>query len=391
MSSKDIAIKVNHLSKSFKLPHEKNSTVKGIFLGGFRKSKAYEIQKVLQDITFEVGRGEFIGIVGRNGSGKSTLLKILGEIYQPTSGRVEVSGSLTPFIELGIGFNPELTGRDNVFLNGAILGLTRKEISERYDSIVEFAELEKFMDKKLKNYSSGMQVRLAFSISMEAHNDILLIDEVLAVGDASFQRKCFEVFKGMKQSGKTVVFVTHDMGAVRDYCDRAILIESGKIVSQGDPNNVANDYLQMFNEEASKRQGSVGARWGDGKAIIQKAKVSVGAKSIEVEYELMAKEQIDNPIAGVIIKDLDNHHLYDSNTKWKKASLGIIKKDNSRKLQWTVPNIFKTGQYKVTLAVAHSDGLGFYDWQDDALVFHIARDETTAGLVVLDDKIIISE
>lgn len=183
----DIALKIEGLHKEFKLPHERRNSLKErvLHLG----SKAtYERLHALKDISFEVKRGEFFGIVGRNGSGKSTLLKIIGGIYQPTRGLVRVNGTLTPFIELGIGFNPELTGRENIFLNGAILGLTHKEIQARYDEIVAFAELDKFMDQKLKNYSSGMQVRLAFSIAIQAHNDILLIDEVLAVGDAAFQR-----------------------------------------------------------------------------------------------------------------------------------------------------------------------------------------------------------
>lgn len=238
--SDDIAISVRHLSKRFRLPHEKKSSFKEHLLN-FRKPGFEEFQ-ALNDINFEVKRGEFFGIVGRNGSGKSTLLKTIGGIYQPTTGEVKVNGTLTPFIELGIGFNPELTGRENIFLNGAILGLTRKEVVQKYDDIVAFAELERFMDQKLKNYSSGMQVRLAFSIAIQAHNDILLIDEVLAVGDASFQRKCFGVFNDIKKSGRTVVFVTHDMGAVQEYCDRAMMIEDSHVLMIGKPREVAVRY-----------------------------------------------------------------------------------------------------------------------------------------------------
>src|SRR6185312_8467854 len=189
--------------------------------------RATETQHALKDISFEVKKGEFFGIVGRNGSGKSTMLKILAGIYQPTKGGVQKSGKLVPFIELGVGFNPELSGRENVFLNGALLGFSRKEIAAMYDEIVAFAELEKFMDQKLKNYSSGMQVRLAFSIAIRAKSDILLIDEVLAVGDASFQQKCFDYFYKLKQDKRTVVFVSHDMGAVERFCDRAVLIDNG--------------------------------------------------------------------------------------------------------------------------------------------------------------------
>src|SRR3989344_5258565 len=236
----DIALSVQGLSKDFRLPHERKNSIKERILS-FRR-QTFEKFHVLKDIDIEVKSGEFFGVVGRNGSGKSTLLKIIGGIYQPTHGQITVNGTLTPFIELGIGFNPELTGRENVFLNGAILGLTRKEIIQKYQEIVDFAELEKFMDQRIKNYSSGMQVRLAFSIAMQAHNDILLIDEVLAVGDASFQRKCFEKFRQIKKSGKTIIFVTHDMGAVQEFCDRAMMIQDSRVISVGEPRGIALRY-----------------------------------------------------------------------------------------------------------------------------------------------------
>jgi len=195
MSKKnDVAVKVSQLSKSFKLPHEKNTSIKN-FVTNPLKKRRFEKQEVLNGINFEIKKGEFFGIVGRNGSGKSTLLKLLAGIYSPNNGQGRVNGKLTPFIELGVGFNPELTGQENVFLNGALLGFNRIEMNEMYDEIVEFAELERFMDQKLKNYSSGMQVRLAFSIAIRANSDILVLDEVLAVGDYNFQQKCFEYFQ----------------------------------------------------------------------------------------------------------------------------------------------------------------------------------------------------
>jgi ABC-2 type transport system ATP-binding protein len=236
----DNAISIKNLDKDFLLPHERKNSLKEWVL--HFKKPTYEHMHALKDINVEIKHGEFFGIVGRNGSGKSTLLKIIGGIYQPTRGSVIVNGTLTPFIELGIGFNPELTGRENIYLNGAILGLTRKEVNQKYDEIVAFSELERFMDQKLKNYSSGMQVRLAFSIAIQAHNDILLIDEVLAVGDAAFQRKCFNVFKEIKKQGKTVVFVTHDMGAVQEFCDRAMMIQNSEITIIGNPREVGLRY-----------------------------------------------------------------------------------------------------------------------------------------------------
>lgn len=240
----DIAIAVHDLHKEFLLPHNKSTSLKQAFVNiGKHQNKTQ--QKVLDGINFEVKKGDFFGIVGRNGSGKSTLLKILAGVYFPTSGDVAINGKLTPFIELGVGFNPELSGRDNVFLNGALLGFSRKEMQVMYDEIVEFAELEEFMDKKLKNYSSGMQVRLAFSIAVKAKNDILIFDEVLAVGDEAFQRKCIDVFEKYKAEKQTVILVTHEMETVKKFCNRAILLHDGKIVETGNPRAVANKYSQL--------------------------------------------------------------------------------------------------------------------------------------------------
>ncbi len=237
-----VAIKIEGVYKDFHLPHEVSDNLKQRILHPLKRS-TIEKQHALKDISFEINKGDFFGIVGRNGSGKSTLLKIIAQIYAPTKGTVEVSGSLTPFIELGVGFNPELSGRDNVFLNGAMLGFSRKEMEEMYDEIVEFAELEQFMDQKLKNYSSGMQVRLAFSVAIRSKSDILLLDEVLAVGDAVFQQKCFKYFKQLKKDRRTVVFVSHDMASIKKYCNRCILIKDSVLAMKGSPLDIGNRYL----------------------------------------------------------------------------------------------------------------------------------------------------
>ncbi len=244
-ANEPIAIKVEDLDKTFKLPHEKHTSIKSLIINMGKSKRGFEKQNVLRDINFEIKKGEFFGVVGRNGSGKSTLLKLLAGIYTPDSGKIEINGSLTPFIELGVGFNAELTGRENVFLNGALLGFNRKQMDEMYDEIVEFAELERFMDQKLKNYSSGMQVRLAFSIAIRAESDILLIDEVLAVGDAAFQQKCYGIFSELKKQKKTIILITHDMSAVLRFCDRALLIDNGDIKLEGTPKEVADSYLEL--------------------------------------------------------------------------------------------------------------------------------------------------
>lgn len=244
----DIALSVKNLSKTFRLPHEKHSGIKSMFiskLGGKHKG-GYEQQKVLDNVSFDIKKGEFFGIVGRNGSGKSTLLKLMAGIYVPDSGKVVVNGSLTPFIELGVGFNPELTGRENVYLNGALLGFSKSEMQAKYDTIVEFAELEDFMDQKLKNYSSGMQVRLAFSIAIQSESDILVLDEVLAVGDEAFQRKCNDFFEKIKKDKtKTIILVTHSMGNIKRYCDRALLLRDGDIDMISEPDEVADAYSKL--------------------------------------------------------------------------------------------------------------------------------------------------
>lgn len=240
----NLAIKVEHISKTFKLPHEKNNSIKGAVVNFYRRKKTYELQQALKDVSFAVEKGEFFGIVGRNGSGKSTLLKMLAGTYSPSEGHIQVNGRLTPFIELGVGFNPELTGRENVFLNGALLGFNRNEVKNMYDDVVAFAELERFMDQKLKNYSSGMQVRLAFSIAIRAKGDILLLDEVLAVGDAAFQQKCYDYFEELRLEHKTVVFVSHDMSAVRRFCRRAIYIDKGHLTHIGTPAEISDIYVE---------------------------------------------------------------------------------------------------------------------------------------------------
>lgn len=256
MTDKHIAVKVDHVSKYFKLPTESTNSLRTAMVNRFKGIKGYKEQHVLNNISFEVEKGDFFGILGRNGSGKSTLLKIISEIYVPEKGFVTIDGKLVSFIELGVGFNPELTGRENVYMNGAMLGFSTAEINAMYDDIVDFAELHEFMNQKLKNYSSGMQVRLAFSVAIKAQGDILILDEVLAVGDEAFQRKCNDYFQERKKSGKTTILVTHDMGAVKKYCNKAVLIENGLVKAIGDPFDVSDQYSFDNLESSSHHSGN---------------------------------------------------------------------------------------------------------------------------------------
>jgi len=244
-------VSVKNVSKVFGIPHKKVDSLRSVFVNMGRGLSTYEEFNALKDVSFEVKKGEFFGIIGRNGSGKSTLLKILAGVYAQDKGEVEINGLVSPFLELGIGFNPELSGRDNIYLNATVLGLTEKEIDEKFDDIVRFAELEKFIDQQLKNYSSGMSVRLAFSVSIHANRDILLMDEVLAVGDANFQKKCIKIFEGYSDTNRTVILVTHDIGAVRKYCDRAMLLHNGEMIKVGDVNEVCDEYVMKNMTEES--------------------------------------------------------------------------------------------------------------------------------------------
>lgn len=241
------AIIVKGITKSFKIPVDRSRSVKSKLLG--KISKGYRQFTPLNDVSFEVHKGEFFGIVGRNGSGKSTLLKIIAGIYEPTKGSVRADGVLVPFIELGVGFNPQLSGKDNVYLNCALLGFSRSETDEMYEEIVDFAELHDFMEERLQNYSSGMQVRLAFSISIRARGDILILDEVLAVGDAAFQQKCYDYFEQLKDEHKTVILVTHNMANVERFCSRGLLLEEGKISYIGSSAEVAKRYTRLFKKK----------------------------------------------------------------------------------------------------------------------------------------------
>ena len=393
------AIVVKHVYKDFVLPHEKANTIKAAFTGiaKGRRGKS-EVQHALKDISFEINNGEFFGIVGRNGSGKSTLLKILAGIYQPNGGTVEVKGRLVPFIELGVGFNAELTGRENVYLNGAMLGFSRKELDAMYDDIVKFAELERFMDQKLKNYSSGMQVRLAFSMATRAEADILLVDEVLAVGDADFQRKCFKYFKNLKKLKKTVVFVSHDMGAVREFCDRALLIDKSEVKLIGKTDNVASSYSQLFVDESDstvqeERFSNAWTRWGDGRVRIADVTSKVTDKELIVRYQATVSKPLDNVLYGIHIVDSDGSEVTAMNNR-------MIQQPDIKKLQagqkiefiWRMQNIFNDGQYDVTLTLVDDAGIAF-DWYTEATSFKVStiRRSTTAVLAPVEVKVKVEE
>jgi ABC-2 type transport system ATP-binding protein len=284
VADRPVVIRAQGVSKTFRIPEERIDSLKERATHPLARPR-YRRLHALTDISFDIHQGEFFGIVGRNGSGKSTLLKIMASIYRADAGRIEMAGRLAPFIELGVGFNPELSARENIVLNGVLMGLSRREAQRRIDAVLDFAELRQFVDLKLKNYSSGMMVRLAFAVMVQADADIMLIDEVLAVGDAAFAQKCMDVFRAKRQAGKTIVLVTHDMATVQAFCDRAMLIHDGAMNHLGDP------------EETALRYYRLNFAHGDGKPS-PGGVPDVNARLIDARLEGESGEPIDNVEQG---------------------------------------------------------------------------------------------
>ena len=382
-----IAISVKGVSKNFKLPHEKADSVKSLFVNPFNKNRGKaEVQHALRDISIDIKKGEFFGIVGRNGSGKSTLLKIIAGIYQPNKGSVTINGRLVPFIELGVGFNPDLTGRENTYLNGALLGFSEKEIDKKYDKIVDFAELERFMDQKLKNYSSGMQVRLAFSVAtILAESDILLIDEVLAVGDADFQRKCFEYFKKLKKDKKTVIFVSHDMSAVREFCTRALIIEDSRVVEIGKTELIARIYSELFLDDELQNEkqndSKIENRWGNKFVEIEEVKSIVSKNDIAIRVNFRVNKPTDKIIYGVHVVAQDGSEVFAMNNKMvNKPNIENSKVGDKYSVDWDIINILNDGKYTVTITLVDDVGRTL-DWWLEASRFTIKRSERSTTAV----------
>lgn len=372
----DVAIKVEGVHKSFKLPHESVNSLKSSIVNFWRRERGYEIQHVLKDVSFEIKKGEFFGIVGRNGSGKSTLLKLISQIYTPDKGSVQVNGRLTPFIELGVGFSPELSGRDNVYLNGALLGFNRQEMDAMYDEIVAFAELERFMDQKLKNYSSGMQVRLAFSIAIRANSDILVLDEVLAVGDEAFQKKCFEYFNQLRKEEKTVILVTHSMDAVRQYCNRAILLDSGEVVhDSADVESVADSYSKLFIKETALSFNQED-RFGTGEVVFDKIRKKVTNEKVILDFDVINKTEqtYQDVYIGVNVK-CDGELVTGNHLKYANGySEGLTLRPNAREhITMEFANILSKHEYYIDLNIRANNGTLNFDTINNAVRIPLAN------------------
>jgi ABC-2 type transport system ATP-binding protein len=394
-TARPLAIEVTDLHKSYRIPVSKVSTLKERVLNLFSPGEHREL-RALNGISFDVEQGEFFGIVGRNGSGKSTLLKLLASIYRADSGRIRVAGRLAPFIELGVGFNPELTARENVELNGVMMGLTPREARARFDRVLEFAELEEFADLKLKNYSSGMLVRLAFSLMVQVDADVLMVDEVLAVGDAAFQLKCMDAFTRLHEEGKTIVLVTHDTTVVERYCDRAILIEGGKIHAAGDPGDVSRRYLEinfetreatLDTEDVQASPAAVTIEWldvwlqgSDGERV---RNVEQG-EPIEIHARFRALRDLDAPgyalqivnAEGVLVAGPEALEIGDEPLKEGEAAHVVTKIDNR----------LAPGHYYVHTVIGTMKEERMVAFRKSALDFVVFGTRVIVGLVELDTE-----
>src|SRR5215204_5553298 len=354
-----VAIEVREVEKTFRIPVHRIDSFKERMVHPLAQPE-YRTLEALRKVSFDAHRGEFFGIVGRNGSGKSTLLKILASIYRADSGSIRMAGRVAPFIELGVGFNPELTARENVTLNGVMMGLSRREARRRLDAVLDFSELDEFVDLKLKNYSSGMLVRLAFSVMIQAEADILLIDEVLAVGDAAFQQKCRDVFAEMKDGGRTIVLVTHDMTAVQRYCHRAMLLDEGKVRFLGDPEEAGRQYFRMNFE---KRKVTLD---GDREVMIVPdflARVSEawledenGERIANVEAEqpirlhavIEARQDLSNPGFGLQVNNADGVHVFELDAKLAREDGDSSLAAGQRvRISATIDNPLMPGRYAI--------------------------------------------
>ena len=368
------ALVVENVSKRFRIPGERITTLKERAMHPFRQTPWRELIAV-DRVSFSVASGEFFAVVGRNGSGKSTLLKCLAGIYAVDSGQMFVNGRVSTFIELGVGFNMELPARENVIINAAMLGLPPREARRRFDRVIEFAELEEFADLRLKNYSSGMLVRLAFAVMIQVDADVLLIDEVLAVGDASFQQKCFDEFARLRREGRTVILVTHDMGAVERFCDQALLLERGRTELMGDTHEVSLRYLDLnfAREQAAKPpEGAEADRAGDGRAEILEAWFeddgggraatlpSGGRCSFAIRTRF--REDVEDPILGFTLQNAERQTVLSANTLKISPRLGSFQAGEEVTVRIAFDNIFRPERYHATPAIAQAGtGLAWLD------------------------------
>jgi ABC-2 type transport system ATP-binding protein len=390
----DPAIAVDSVSKKYRLYDERNQSLKSALM---RRGRArFTDFWALKDVSFEVPEGKTFALIGENGSGKSTLLKCIARILVPEKGTISRRGKISALLELGAGFHPELSGRDNVFLNGSVLGLSRKEIQRRFDDIVGFAGLEQFIDSPVKNYSSGMYVRLGFSVAIHVDPDILLIDEVLAVGDAEFQVKCIEKVDEMKQRGKTIVIVTHALGSVRNLCDQAVLLEHGVLRRVGDTSEVIDEYLgDVFTDRVKDGEQGQGQRWGTGDVRIERMEILDAAAepakrirtgdAVTFRFHYEASDQVSGPVFGMAIHRIDGAEVTGPNTR--EAERLVKRVQGSGHIDLRVEHLLLVpGTYDLSASVYNHTLTHAYDHRQRAFRFDVepGRPFAEFGVMALD-------
>jgi ABC-type polysaccharide/polyol phosphate transport system ATPase subunit len=382
------AVNAERVSKTFRVPHVRYSTLKERALHPFAARTADEFE-ALRDVSFAARRGEFFGIVGRNGSGKSTLLKCVAGIYAIDAGTVTVNGRLSPFIELGVGFNTELSARDNVLINAIMLGLTRKEARRRFDEIIEFAELEEFVDLKLKNYSSGMSVRLGFAVAIQVEADVLLVDEVLAVGDAAFQQKCFDEFDRLKSENRTMLFVTHDMSSVERFCDHGLVLERGRLVDEGEPEQITRTYNeinfgQMSGGEAQAATGSA-VRFVRGwceSASGEQLVSSRQGEDIHACFEVEFTRLVEDPVLSIALRNEVRHTILVATADEGAGTGGRYSTGDRAVARFAFQNMLAPSRYTFTARVGVRDR-GLYGEAEDLFALIVQAEGMSGGIVDL--------
>jgi len=377
----DVAVEVAGVSKRFRLYHERNQSLKAAFMRG-RRAK-YDEFWALKDVSLEVPTGKTFGLIGHNGSGKSTLLKCMAGILVPDTGSLQTRGKLSALLELGAGFHPELSGRDNVYLNGSILGMSKKQIDAQFDEIVDFAGLETFIDTPVKNYSSGMYVRLGFSVAINVDPEILMVDEVLAVGDESFQRKCMDKFKTFRDEGRTVVIVSHALGTMRTMCDEVAWLDHGKVLGVGKPGDLVDEYTAASHEHSLEEDvpaETAGSRWGSGEIRVEGVEMldATGTASrqartgdsVVFRMHYRAKERIDRPVFGFGLHTADGQHVTGPNTRDVEMVPDFVAGEGHVDL--TVPRLMLTpGAFDVSVSVFDYACQHPYDFRTKALRFDV--------------------
>lgn len=432
----NIAVDVKSVTKMFRIYHGKNPSLKDAILK--RKRTIYEEFLALDDVSFSVYRGETFGIIGPNGSGKSTLLKLIARILEPTSGELLINGSVSALLELGAGFHADLTGRENIYINAAILGMKKKEIDKKFDEIVNFSELERFVDTPVKNYSSGMYMRLGFSVAINVDPDILLVDEVLAVGDQAFQAKCYKVIYDFMRKGKTIIIVSHDLETISDLCRTVVFLRDGKIEDMGNPLGVAGKYRAYIEEIERKRiieqqekerkkifrsvidgkrkiidgteidklsnlnfNGKTLNRFGSGDAEIRKIELldeknekidyCKYGDEVKIVYEVLFKAKVKDPIFGIRITDVKNNIIYGTNTRLIGIKPGLFSEGNLVRVVFNQKINLIGGSYHVSPSVGYEDFRTYCDWVNDMLTINVLKDERAEGIANLNSKIMVEK